>query len=103
MMSHHTLCDIICDVSHLLNAAVLDTLILVQMLPASLLNSLAKVLSISNRIKPVCLAQTISRTLAGGAISGGGECCGCKLQSVHAGKKMEERYKTNLLVSEAQI
>ena len=43
------------------------------------------------------------RTLAGGAILGGGECCGSKIQSVHAGEKMEELYKTNHLVSTVNI
>ena len=45
------------------------------------------------------------RTLAGGAILGGGESCGSKLQSVHAGEKVEELYtgKKNHLVSTVDI
>ena len=42
-------------------------------------------------------------TLAGGAILGGGECCGSKLQSVHAGEKVEEQNKMNHLVSTVNI
>ena len=38
------------DTSHLLYAAVLDALIWVQELPASLVNSLTELLSIANRI-----------------------------------------------------
>ena len=54
-------------------------------------------MSVLNRVEPFGWSQTMPRTLAGGAILGGGECCGSKLQSVHAGKKVEELYKTNHL------
>ena len=55
-------------------------------------------MSVPNRVEPFGRSQKIPRTLAGGAILGGGECCGIKLQSVHAGEKVEELYKTNHLV-----
>ena len=84
-----------------LYAAVLDTLVRIEELSASLLNSLTWLMSVQvpNRVEPFGRSQKMPRTLAGGAILGGGECCGSKLQSVHAGEKVEELYKTNHLVS----
>ena len=60
-------------------------------------------MSVPNRVEPFGWSQKIPRTLAGGAILGGGESCGSKLQSVHAGEKVEELYKTNHLVSTVNI
>ena len=82
-----------------LYTAVLDTLVQIEELSASLLNSLTQLMSVLNRAEPFGWSQKMPRTLAGGAILGGGECCGSKLQSVHAGEKVEELYKTNHRVS----
>ena len=60
-------------------------------------------MSVPNRVEPFGCSQKMPSTLACGAILGGGECCGSKLQSVHAGEKVEELYKTSLLVSTANI
>ena len=56
-------------------------------------------MSVLNRVEPFGWSQKMPRTLSGGAILGGGESCGSKLQSVRAGEKLEELYKTNHLVS----
>ena len=60
-------------------------------------------MSVPNRVEPFGWSQKMPRTLAGGAILGGGESCGSKLQSVHAGEKVEELYKMNHLVSTVNI
>ena len=75
---------------HLLYAAVLDTLVRIEELRTSLLNSLTKRISVPNRIEPVGCIQKMPRALTGGAIQVGGECCGSNLQSVHAGEIVEE-------------
>ena len=62
-------------------------------------------MSVPNRVEPFGCSQKmpVPRTLTGGAILGGGECCGSNLQSVHAGEIVEELYKSNLFVSKAKI
>ena len=77
---------------------VLDTLVWIEELCASLLKGNAELM-----LEFVSLTQKVSRTLTGGAVHDGAKCSGCYPQSVHAGEVMEALCKPNLLVSEAKI